>query len=107
MKQTHTRDNADAVPHAVPLTFVPKISGVQLPLSEIVVYQQDKTHPYNTAHIVVELKLITTVLARIANGPSTIVNIKQKNAVKNVLAASDPRRPIGDSTKYAPSFLEI
>ena len=66
-----------------------------------------KTHPYNTAHIVVELKLITTVLARIANGPSTIVNIKQKNAVKNVLAASDPRRPIGDSTKYAPSFLEI
>ena len=34
MEETHTRDNADAVPHAVPLTFVPKISGVQLPLSE-------------------------------------------------------------------------
>lgn len=33
-----------------------------------------------------------------------MVNIIQKNAVKNVLAASEPRRPKGDSTKYAPSY---
>ena len=33
---TYTRDRADAIPQAVPRTFVPKISGV---------------HPYSTAYI--------------------------------------------------------
>lgn len=68
--------------------------------------ERDRTDPYNTAHIVVALRLIPTVLARMANGLFTITNTTQKKAVIKVLQASDPRRPIGDSTKYAPSYSD-
>lgn len=61
------------------------------------------TDPYKTAYIVVALRLIPTVLARTASGPCTSTNTTQKNAVTNVLHASDPRRPSGVSTRYAPS----
>lgn len=113
MSNTHTRDKAEAMPHAVPRTFVPKISGV---------------HPYNTAYIAfgtdrqllltayqprrqqiltVALRLIPTVLARTSHGCSTIANIQQKSAVRKVLPARDRRRPNGDSISHAPSWKII
>ncbi len=53
--------------------------------------------------LTVALKLIPTVLARTAHDSCTIANTMQKNAVTNVLPASDHRLPKGDSTRYAPS----
>ena len=47
--------------------------------------------------LTVALKLMATVLALTANGDSTSTNTTQKNAVTNVLEASDPRLPRGDS----------
>lgn len=80
-------ERAEAIPHAVPRTFVPKISGVQ---------------PYNTAHIVVTLRLIPTVLALTAHVDSTSTNTTQKNAVMKVLPARDHLRPNLVSMSHAP-----
>jgi len=77
-------DNAEAIPQAVPRTLVPKISGVQ---------------PYRTAHIVVALRLIPTVVALTAQVDDTSTNTVQKNAVMNVLPARDHRLPSGVSTR--------
>jgi len=77
-------DNAEAIPHAEPLTFVEKISGVQ---------------PYNIPHIVVEAKEVPIVLAFNIRGPSTLTKTAQKKAVRNVLPAKDHRRPKDDSTR--------
>lgn len=71
--------------------------------SKDVLRSDEITNPYKIAYIVVALRLMTTVLTRTANGPSTNVKITQKKAVTNVLQASDPRRPREVSTKYAPS----
>jgi len=76
------RDKAEAIPHAVPRISVPKISGV---------------HPYNTAHMTVALRLIPTVLARIAHVELDQIKTTQNNAVANVLPARDHLRPREDS----------
>lgn len=83
-RRTHILDNAEAIPHAEPLTFVEKISGV---------------HPYNIAHIAVEAKETPTVLAFNNRGSSTFAKTTQKKAVRKVLPANDHRRPKGDSTR--------
>lgn len=81
---THIRDSAEAIPHADPLTFVEKISGVQ---------------PYKIPHIVVEDKEIPIVLAFNIKGPLTLTNTTQKKAVRKVLPANDHRRPKDESTR--------
>lgn len=83
-KGTHILDSAEAIPHAEPLTFVEKISGVQ---------------PYNIPHIVVEANEVPIVLAFNSRGPSTLTKTKQKKAVRKVLPANDHRRPKGESTR--------
>ena len=83
-RKTHTLDKAAAVPHADPLMFVGKISGV---------------HPYNIAHITLEAKAIPTVVDFNKKGSSTFTNTAQKKAVRKVLPAKDHRRPKDDSIR--------
>ena len=58
--RTYIRESADAMPHAVPRTFVPKISGVHLrgvqPLSTAKPMRKSDTYPYNTVHIVYPIR---------------------------------------------------
>ncbi len=84
---------------------MPNISGVQLiPNHQYASLGESKhTYPYSTAHIVVALRLIPTVLALTAHDDSTITNTTQKIAVTNVLPANDQRRPRRDSIIYAPN----
>jgi len=83
------RESAEAAPQAVPRTLVANISGV---------------HPYNTAHMVVALRLIPTVVAVTANGSRTSTKATQSSAVTKVLPARARLLPSrGHSINHAPN----
>jgi hypothetical protein len=62
------RDSADAIPHAVPRTLVPKISGVHLRHRSATFHTRDsETYPYNTAYIVYPIRESATVTRNASN----------------------------------------
>jgi hypothetical protein len=65
---TYIRDSADAIPHAVPRTLVPKISGVHLRHRSATFHTRDsETYPYNTAYIVYPIRESATVTRNASN----------------------------------------
>lgn len=104
----HARKHRHCTFRAKDLWRPPKnVTKIVLMLGLLILYLkisfEESSHPYKTAHIAVALKLMPTVLAVIANWPSTTTNMIQNNAVTKVLPARLQRRPSGDSTRYAPS----